>query len=113
MHDTDPVSHGHGLDLIVSHVSGSGFAFGQNPLQLGTHFHPQQRVEVRQGFGDIEDTAVSTPGLSTMAINPKKLGTRLAEILLDRMRTLELPARQFEHSATLVARGTSGPVPDH
>ena len=60
MHDTDPVSHGHGLDLIVSHVSGSGFAFGQNPLQLGTHFHPQQRVEVRQGFGDIEDTAVST-----------------------------------------------------
>ncbi|WP_170551874.1 substrate-binding domain-containing protein [Ruegeria atlantica] len=65
------------------------------------------------GFDDIEDAAVSTPGLSTMAINPKKLGTRLAEILLDRMRTPELPVRQFEHSATLVARGTSGPVPDH
>ncbi|WP_425081971.1 hypothetical protein [Ruegeria arenilitoris] len=47
-----------------------------------------------------------------MAINPKKLGTQLAEILLDRMRTPELPVRHFEHSATLVARGTSGPVPD-
>ncbi|WP_170387851.1 LacI family DNA-binding transcriptional regulator [Ruegeria atlantica] len=63
------------------------------------------------GFDDIEDAAVSTPGLTTMAINPKKLGTRLAEVLLDRMRSPELPVRHFEYSATLIVRGTSGPAP--
>ncbi|WP_170504812.1 LacI family DNA-binding transcriptional regulator [Ruegeria arenilitoris] len=65
------------------------------------------------GFDDIEDAAVSTPGLTTMAIDPKKLGKRLAEILLDRMRTPDLPVRHFEYSATLTIRGTSGAAPDH
>ncbi|WP_299892994.1 LacI family DNA-binding transcriptional regulator [uncultured Ruegeria sp.] len=64
------------------------------------------------GFDDIEDAAVSMPGLTTMAIDPKKLGKRLAEILLDRMRTPELPVRHFEYSATLITRGTSGEAPD-
>lgn len=63
------------------------------------------------GFDDIEDADVTTPGLTTMAINPRKLGARLAEILLERIRTPELPVRHFEYAATLKVRGTSGEAP--
>ncbi len=62
------------------------------------------------GFDDIEDAGIATPGLTTMAINPKMLGTRLAEVLLDRLRTPNLPVRHLEYSATLKVRETSGAV---
>ncbi len=62
------------------------------------------------GFDDIEDAGIATPRLTTMAINPKMLGTRLAEVLLDRLRTPSLPVRHLEYSATLKVRETSGVV---
>ncbi|MEM7670938.1 MAG: LacI family DNA-binding transcriptional regulator, partial [Pseudomonadota bacterium] len=37
------------------------------------------------GFDDIEDAAVATPPLTTMAVRPYQLGRRLARILLDRL----------------------------
>ena len=50
VHHRDPVGQAHRLDLIVGDIDGGGFGFGQQPFQLGAHFHTQQRVEIGQRF---------------------------------------------------------------
>ncbi len=62
------------------------------------------------GFDDIQDAAVATPPLTTMAIHPQKLGRKLARVLLDRIEEPAMPATVSEISAELVVRDTSGPV---
>lgn len=75
--------------MIISVVAlGACFGLMQSDLKPGSGFSVI-------GFDDIEDAAVSTPGLTTMAINPRKLGVQLAEILLDRIRIPELHVRHF------------------
>lgn len=63
------------------------------------------------GFDDIQDAAVATPPLSTMAICPHKLGRRLARVLLDRITDPDMPPTVFEVSAELVVRETTGAPP--
>lgn len=62
------------------------------------------------GFDDIQDAAVATPPLTTMAVHPHKLGRKLARMLLDRIREPDMPPIVSEFSAELVIRQTTGPV---
>ncbi len=64
------------------------------------------------GFDNIQDAAVSTPPLSTMAVSPHKLGRKLARALLDRIEDPDLPATAVEISAELLLRETTG-APAH
>src|SRR3546814_5132379 len=41
MHHHDAVSHGHRLDLVVSHVNRGGFQFLVQSLDFGAHLHAQ------------------------------------------------------------------------
>ncbi|TNF20473.1 MAG: LacI family transcriptional regulator [Rhodobacteraceae bacterium] len=63
------------------------------------------------GFDDIADAALATPALTTMAISPQKLGRKLAQVLLARIREPDMPTTVSEVSARLVIRDTTGPVP--
>ncbi|MBU0781254.1 MAG: LacI family DNA-binding transcriptional regulator [Alphaproteobacteria bacterium] len=60
------------------------------------------------GFDDIADAAVATPPLSTMAVSPHQLGRRLAQVLLDRIKTPDMPHVTVTVPATLITRGTTG-----
>lgn len=63
------------------------------------------------GFDDIEDASVATPPLTTMAVSPQKLGRKLAQVLLNRIREPEMPVSLSEVFAELVIRETTGPAP--
>lgn len=63
------------------------------------------------GFDDIQDAAVATPPLTTMAVSPFALGRKLAQVLLDRIRDPEAPVTSLEISAELIVRATTGPLP--
>lgn len=60
------------------------------------------------GFDDIQDAAVGTPPLTTMAVCPQKLGRKLAQVLLDRIKDPDMPSTVVEVTAELVVRGTTG-----
>ncbi len=60
------------------------------------------------GFDDIQDAAVATPPLTTMAVHPHKLGRKLARVLLDRIEEPDMPATVSEIAAKLVVRETTG-----
>lgn len=60
------------------------------------------------GFDDIDDAAVATPSLTTMAVSPRKMGRKLAQVLLDRIRDPSQPITYSEVSAELVVRETTG-----
>ena len=62
------------------------------------------------GFDDVRDAAVVTPALTTMAVSPYLLGQRLARVLLDRIRTPDLPLVSARVSAQLMHRETTGPL---
>lgn len=60
------------------------------------------------GFDNIQDAAVATPPLTTMAVSPHKLGGKLARVLLERIRDPDMPATVSEVSAELIVRNTTG-----
>lgn len=60
------------------------------------------------GFDDIQDAAVATPALSTMAVSPHKLGRKLARALLDRIAEPDMPPAVSEVSAEPIIRETTG-----
>ncbi len=62
------------------------------------------------GFDDIQDAAVATPSLTTMATSPYRLGRRLARVLLDRIKEPDMPVTISEVSAELVVRESTGPA---
>ncbi|WP_074255005.1 LacI family DNA-binding transcriptional regulator [Vannielia litorea] len=71
---------------------------------------PGREVSV-VGFDDISDAAVGTPALTTMAVSPQKLGRKLAQVLMDRIREPDMPVSVSEIVAELVVRETTGPAP--
>jgi LacI family transcriptional regulator len=60
------------------------------------------------GFDNIQDAAVATPPLTTMAVSPYKLGRKLAQVLMDRIRDPDMPVTVSEISAELIIRDTTG-----
>lgn len=61
------------------------------------------------GFDDIQDAEAATPRLTTMAVSPVKLGRKLAQVLLARIREPDMPVTVSEVSAELLIRETTGP----
>ncbi|KWX25591.1 LacI family transcriptional regulator [Mycolicibacterium wolinskyi] len=59
------------------------------------------------GFGDFEISAMLEPALTTVAIDAEAIGARAAEILLDRMRGEEPPARQLDVGYTIRMRDSA------
>ncbi len=64
------------------------------------------------GFDDVQDAAVATPPLTTMAVSPYQLGRRLARVALDRLRDPGMPVTSSLVPAKLVQRDTTGPAPN-
>jgi len=60
------------------------------------------------GFDNIQDAAVATPPLTTMAVSPHKLGRKLAQTMLDRIRDPSAPVTVSQISAELIIRATTG-----
>lgn len=60
------------------------------------------------GFDDIQDAAVATPPLTTMAVSPHRLGRKLARALLDRIADPAMPPVVTEVSAEPIIRETTG-----
>ena len=65
------------------------------------------------GFDDIQDAAIASPPLTTLAVSPYHLGRRLARVVLDRIREPEMPNAVSLVPAELIVRSTTGaPVSD-
>lgn len=60
------------------------------------------------GFDDIPEAALSTPPLTTLAVEPRARGRQAAELLLQRVRAPEAPVRSLVSPVQLVVRGSSG-----
>jgi LacI family transcriptional regulator len=61
------------------------------------------------GFDDIPEAALSTPPLTTLAVEPRARGRQAAELLLQRVRDRDAPTRRIVAPVHLVVRGSSGP----
>jgi LacI family transcriptional regulator len=60
------------------------------------------------GFDDIQDSAIATPPLTTMAVAPYEMGRKLARVMLDRINMPEMPATTVLVPAHLTVRETTG-----
>ncbi|NZA26875.1 LacI family DNA-binding transcriptional regulator [Luteimonas sp. SJ-92] len=60
------------------------------------------------GFDDISEAALSTPPLTTLAVQPRVCGRLAAEMLLDRVREPDAPARRVVAPVQLMVRGSCG-----
>lgn len=102
------------LDLYRSHPEITAVVCNGDIVALGAclalqrlGLAPGKDVSV-VGFDNIQDAAVATPPLTTMAVSPHKLGRKLARVLLDRIRDREMPFSVSEISAELIVRDTTG-----
>lgn len=63
------------------------------------------------GFDDIAEAALSAPPLTTLASTPRARGRQAAEMLLQRLREPQAPARRTVAPVQLVLRASSCPPP--
>ncbi len=63
------------------------------------------------GFDDVQDAAIATPSLTTLAVSPYQMGRKLARVVLDRMNDPSMPTTVTLVPAELVVRKTTGPAP--
>ncbi|SEV87878.1 transcriptional regulator, LacI family [Cognatiyoonia koreensis] len=102
------------LDLHREHPEITAVVCNGDMVALGaclalqrTGLTPGKDVSVT-GFDNIQDAAVATPPLTTMAVSPHKLGHKLGQVLLDRIRDPDTPVTVSEISAELIIRDTTG-----
>ena len=73
---------------------------------------PGQEISVI-GFDDIQDSAIASPPLTTLAVSPYQLGRKLARVVLDRIRDPQMPTATSLIPAELIIRSTTGaPLPN-
>ena len=60
------------------------------------------------GFDDIPEAALSTPPLTTLAVEPRERGRQAASLLLQRVRDPDAPPRHIVAPVQLMVRGSSG-----
>ncbi|MCR8725004.1 LacI family DNA-binding transcriptional regulator [Frigidibacter sp. ROC022] len=87
--------------------NGDMVALGASLALLRSGLRPGADISVI-GFDDIQDAAVATPPLTTMAVSPHHLGRKLARVLLDRIEDPGMPLTVSEISAELIVRKTTG-----
>jgi DNA-binding LacI/PurR family transcriptional regulator len=90
--------------------NGDMVALGACLAMFRIGLRPGREVSVI-GFDDVQDAAIATPPLSTLAVAPYDLGRRLAKVLLDRIRDPKMPQVTVTVPTVLTVRGTSGPPP--
>ena len=90
--------------------NGDMVALGACLALIRSGLQPGKDVSI-VGFDDIDDAAVATPSLTTMAVSPRKMGRKLASVLLERIRDPAMPITFSEVSAELVVRETTGAPP--
>ena len=85
------------LDLLRAHPETTAVVCNGDMVALGACLAlvrsakmPGREVSVI-GFDDIQDAAVATPPLTTMAVSPHRLGRLLARTLLDRIQSPDKP----------------------
>lgn len=106
------------LDLKRTHPEVTGVVCNGDVVALGACLALQRAglvpgVDVSiTGFDDIQDAVVATPALTTMAVSPHKLGRKLGQVLLDRIRDPDMPVTVSEISAELIIRDTTGVPPN-
>lgn len=95
-------------DVTAVVCNGDMVAIGasQGLLRMGLRPGPDLSVV---GFDDIQDAAVTTPPLTTMAVKPYQLGRRLARTLLDRIADPLMLRAVTMVPAELVCRDTTAP----
>ena len=62
------------------------------------------------GFDDIQDAAIATPPLTTVAVSPYLLGRKLAQVILNRIKDPSMPTATSLVPTEIVERETTGPV---
>ena len=97
-------------DVTAVVCNGDMVAIGATLAVLRLRLKPGVDMSI-VGFDDIRDAAVATPPLTTMRVSPQKLGSKLASVLLDRIKDPEMPVTVSEFSAELIIRETTGRVP--
>ena len=97
-------------DVTAVVCNGDMVALGACLALIRSGLQPGHDVSV-VGFDDIDDAAVATPSLTTMAVSPGKMGRKLAQVLLERIRDPDMPVSFSEISAELVVRETTGAPP--
>lgn len=60
------------------------------------------------GFDDISEAALWQPALTTVALEPRRLGRLAAQLLLDRIEQPDAPVRQIVFACRLVVRDSCG-----
>ena len=61
------------------------------------------------GYDDLQEAALWTPALTTVAVQSTQIGEAAAQLLLDRMADMEAPRREVVLQPSLVVRESSGP----
>lgn len=87
--------------------NGDIIALGVCLALIRSGLQPGREVSVI-GFDNIQDAAVATPPLTTMAVHTNMLGRKLARVLLDRIKEPDMPVTISEMSAKLLVRITTG-----
>lgn len=95
----------HGLTAAVCY--NDNVALGLKLGLLARDITPGRDFAVT-GFDDIPEAALSTPPLTTLAVDPRARGRQAAELLLQRVRDRALPARRVIAPVELKVRGSSG-----
>jgi LacI family transcriptional regulator len=63
------------------------------------------------GFDDIEEAALWQPGLTTVAIDSKRIGAEAAHLLIERIENPDAPARRIILPPRLVLRESCAQAP--
>ena len=62
------------------------------------------------GFDNVMDAKLVTPSLTTMAVDPYKMGQILAETILKRINETESPQTTYLNNPELIIRNSVGPT---
>ncbi|MBA3909191.1 MAG: LacI family transcriptional regulator [Rhodobacter sp.] len=104
-------------ELIAAHPTTNAVVCNGDTIALGAVIAmaragilPGRNVSIT-GFDGIEGASLVVPPLTTVSIAPYKLGRKLAETLLSRIRYPDQPLVDLSVQGKLVIGATSGPVP--
>jgi len=61
------------------------------------------------GYDDLQEAALWTPALTTVAVQSTQIGEAAAQLLLDRLENVDAPRREVVLQPSLVVRESSGP----
>jgi len=104
-------------NLLQQHPNTTALICNGDMIALGACFALQKAGKIPGkdlsiiGFDDIQDAALATPALSTIATNPYELGILLAKTILDRISDPLQPVKTSHISTDLVLRNTTAAPP--